>query len=173
MTRLRMPSTTHEPIECLSNVLDRTPIACGLGIGKGPNLVFKVSFNIAIMSVVLSFKSWKQKNGVLINFCATSHIWSWHSISWSVENYVFSWCTCIPRTREFDALATCDVIVFSPFVNKVCSFFVLKGQKDYGMTTRAPLALVIRLELDVSPLIWITYLVAETLGATLASCAAK
>jgi hypothetical protein len=28
---------------------------------------------------------------------------------------------------------------------------VLKGRKDYGMTIRAPLALVIRLEPDASP----------------------
>jgi len=173
MTRLRMPSTTHEPIKCFSKVLDRTPIACGLRIGKGHDLVFKVSFTIAIMSVVFSFKSWKQKNGVLISFCATSHIWSWHSINWSMENCVFSWCTCIPRTWEFDALATCGVVVFSPFANKVRFFFVLKGQKDYGMTIQAPLALVIRFEPDVSPSIWITCLVAETLSATLAFCVAK
>jgi hypothetical protein len=49
----------------------------------------------------------------------------------------------------------------------------LKRQKDYGMITRAPLALVIGLELDVNPLVWITCLVVETLSATLASCAVK
>ncbi len=37
VTKLRTPSSTCEPIECLSKVLDGTPIACGLGIGKGPN----------------------------------------------------------------------------------------------------------------------------------------
>jgi hypothetical protein len=63
------------------------------------------------MSLVLSFKSWKLNNGVLINFCATSCIWSWHFISGSVENCVFSWCTCTPTTREFDALIACDVLV--------------------------------------------------------------
>ncbi len=35
-------------------MLDGTPVACGLGIGRGPDVVFKVSFNIAIMSWVLS-----------------------------------------------------------------------------------------------------------------------
>jgi len=55
--RLRTPSTTCEPIKCLSKVLDGTPVACGLGISRGPNVVFKVSFSIAIMSLVLSFKS--------------------------------------------------------------------------------------------------------------------
>ncbi len=57
MTRLRTPSATREPIECLSKVLDGTYVACGLGIGKGPDVVFKVSSSIAIMSLVLSFKS--------------------------------------------------------------------------------------------------------------------
>jgi hypothetical protein len=41
MTRSRMPFITHEPIECLSKVLDGTPIACGSGIGRGPNVVFR------------------------------------------------------------------------------------------------------------------------------------
>jgi hypothetical protein len=50
---------------------------------------------------------------------------------------------------------------------------MLRGRKDYGMTTRAPLALVIGLELDVSPSIWITCLVVKTLGATLASYVTK
>jgi hypothetical protein len=54
--------------------------------------------------LVLSFKSWKLNNGVLTSFCAISRIWSWHSISWLVENCVFSWCTCTPGTRKFDAL---------------------------------------------------------------------
>jgi hypothetical protein len=57
MTRLRTPSITREPIECLSKVLDGTSIACELGISKGPDVVFKVSFSIAIMSLVFSFKS--------------------------------------------------------------------------------------------------------------------
>jgi hypothetical protein len=113
--------------------------------------------------MVLNFKSWKLNNGVLTSFCATSRIWNWHSISWSVENCVFSWCTCIPGTQEFDALVACSVVVSSPFVNKV-RFSVLKGRKNYGMIARAPLALVLRLELDTSPLIWITCLVAETSG---------
>jgi hypothetical protein len=76
MTRLWTPSTTREPIECFSKVLDGTLVACGSRIGKGSDVVFKVSFNIVIMSLVFSFKSWKLNNGVLISFCATSHIWS-------------------------------------------------------------------------------------------------
>jgi hypothetical protein len=57
VTKLQMSSVTHELIECLSKVLDGTSIACGSGIGRGPNVVFKVSFKIAIMSLVLNFKS--------------------------------------------------------------------------------------------------------------------
>ncbi len=57
MIRLGMPSATREPIKCLSKVLDGTFVACGLGTGKGPDVVFKVFFNTAIMSLVLSFKS--------------------------------------------------------------------------------------------------------------------
>ncbi len=154
-------------------MLDGTPVTCGSGIGKEPDVMFNVSFSTAIMSLVLSFKSRKLNNGVFKSFYATSHIWNWHSISWSVENCVFSWCTCTLGTQEFDALATCGVVVSSPFTNKVCSSFVLKGWKDYGMTALAPLTQVIRLEPDASPSVWITYLVAKTLGATLASYAAK
>jgi hypothetical protein len=40
------------------------------------------------------------------------------------------------------------------------------------MIARTPLALVIRLELDASPSVWITCLVAKTLGGTLAFYAA-
>jgi hypothetical protein len=76
-------------------------------------------------------------------------------------------------TQEFDALAACGVIASSPLANKMCSSSVLKGQKDCGMITQAPLALVIGLELDASPSVYITCLVEETLGATLASYAAK
>ncbi len=57
MTRLRTPSTIGEPIECLSKVLDGTPLACGSRIGGGFDVVFKVSSSIGIMSLVLSFKS--------------------------------------------------------------------------------------------------------------------
>jgi hypothetical protein len=57
MTRLQTPFAIGELIECLSKVLDGTLVACGLGIGKGPNVVFKVSFSIIIISLVLSFKS--------------------------------------------------------------------------------------------------------------------
>jgi hypothetical protein len=110
--------------------------------------------------LVLNFKSWKLNNSVFKSFCATSRIWSWHSISWLVENYVFSLCTRTPGTWEFDALATCGVVVSSPFANKMRSFFVLRGRKDYGMVVWAPLALVIGLEPDVSPSVWITCLVA-------------
>jgi hypothetical protein len=164
---------THDPIECLSKVLDGTLLACGLGIGEGPDVVFRVSFSTAIMSLVLSFKSWKQNNDILTSFCATSRIWSWHSIRWSVENCVFSWCTCTFGTREFDALVACGVVVSSPLTNKVRSSYVLKGRKDCGMIVWALLTLVIRLELDVSPIIRITYIVAEILGATLAFYVAK
>jgi len=86
---------------------------------------------------------------------------------------VFSWCTCTLRTWEFDALTACGVVVSSALANKVQSSSVLRGPKDCGMTARAPLALVIRLEPYASPLVWITYLMVETLGATLAFYAAK
>jgi hypothetical protein len=94
-------------------------------------------------------------------------------MSWSVENCVFSWCTCTPGTWEFDARIDCGVVVSSPFANKVHSSSVLRGRKDCGTTAQTPLALVIRLEPDVRPLVWITYLVVETLGATLTSYATK
>jgi hypothetical protein len=55
----------------------------------------------------------------------------------------------------------------------VRSFSMWKGRKDCGMIVQAPLALVIKLEHDVSPSVWITYLVGKTLGATLASCVVK
>jgi hypothetical protein len=124
------------------------------------------------MSLVLNFKFWKLNNGVLTSFCAISCSWSWHSISWLVENYVFSWCTCTPGTQEFDALTACGVVVSSPFANKMCSSSMLRGWKDCGMTTRVPLALVIGLEPNASPSVWITCLMAEIMGATLASYAA-
>jgi len=57
VTRLRMPFATREPIKCLFKVLDGTPIACGSRIGRGHDVVFKVSFNTTFMSLVLSFKS--------------------------------------------------------------------------------------------------------------------
>ncbi len=57
MTRLRMPFATRDLIECLSKVLDGTFVACGSRIGGGPNVVFRVSFSTAIMSLVFSFKS--------------------------------------------------------------------------------------------------------------------
>jgi hypothetical protein len=101
VTRSRTPSTTRESIECLSKVWDGTPIACGSRIGRGPDVMFRVSSNIAIMSLVFSFKFWKQNNGVLTSFCAISRILSWHSISWLVEKlcvflmYMYSWDTKI------------------------------------------------------------------------------
>jgi hypothetical protein len=55
--RLRTPSITSELIECLSKVLDGTLVACGFGIVREPDVVFRVSFSTAIMSLVLSFKS--------------------------------------------------------------------------------------------------------------------
>jgi len=173
VTKLQTPFTTHEPIECLSKVLDGTPITCGSRIGRGPDVVFKVSFSIAIMSLMLNFKFWKLNNSVLINFYTTSRIWSWHSISWSMKNYVFSWCTCTPGTWEFDALLACGVAISSPLANKMRSSSMLRGRKDYRMITWAPLALVIGLELNASPSVWITCLVVKTMGATLTSCAAK
>jgi hypothetical protein len=166
-------STTREQIKCLSKVLDGTPVACGSGICKGLDVVFRVSFNTVIMSLVLSFKSWKLNNSVLTNFCTTSRIWSWHSISLLVENCVFSWCTCTHGTRKFDALVACGVVVSSPLANKVCFSSMLRGRKDYGMITRVLLVVVVGLEPYASPLVWITCLVAKTLGATLTSCAAK
>jgi len=126
MTRLWMPSTIGGPIECLSKVLDGTLITCGSEIGRGLNVVFRVSFSTIIMSLVLNFKSWKLNNGVLTSFWATSRIWSWHSINWLVENCVFSWCTCTPGTQKFDALATYGVVVSSPLANKVRSSFMLQ-----------------------------------------------
>ncbi len=171
--RLWTPSTTREPIKCLSKVLDGTFVACGSWIGKGPDVVFMVSFSTVIMSLVLNFKSWKLNNDVLISFCNTSRIWSWHSISWSMENCVFSWCTCILGTWKFDALIACAVVVSSLVANKVRYSSVLKGQEDCGMIVRIPLAMVIGLEPNVSPSVWITCLVVEILGATLESCAAK
>ncbi len=55
--------------------------------------------------------------------------WSWHSVSWLVENCVFSWCTCTPGTQEFDALEAYGVVVSSPFANKVRFSSVLRGRK--------------------------------------------
>ncbi len=57
VTRLRTPSTTCELIECLSKVLDGTSVACGLGIGRILDVVFRVSSNTVIMSLVFSIKS--------------------------------------------------------------------------------------------------------------------
>jgi hypothetical protein len=51
---------------------------------------------------------------------------------------------------EFDSLVACGVVVSSPLANKVRSSSVLKGRKDYGMTVRALLAVVIGLEPDAS-----------------------
>jgi hypothetical protein len=53
MTRLRTPSTTREPIKCLSKVLDGTFVACGSGIGRGPDVVLRVSSSTVIMSLIL------------------------------------------------------------------------------------------------------------------------
>ncbi len=57
VTKLRTPSVTRELIECLSKVLDGTLVAGGLMIGKGLDIMFRVSSSTAIMSLVLSFKS--------------------------------------------------------------------------------------------------------------------
>jgi hypothetical protein len=81
--------------------------------------------------------------------------------------YMCSW------TREFDALVACVVVISSPLANEVRSSSVLKGRKDCGIIARTPLALVIGLEPDASPLVKITCLVVESLGATLASYVGK
>jgi len=60
-------------------------------------------------------------------------------------------CTCIPRTRKFDALIACGVVVSSPLTNKVRSSSMLRERKDCGMNVRAPLALVIGLKLNANP----------------------
>jgi len=146
VTKLRTPSTTREVIECFSKVLNGNPVACGSRIGRGPDVVFMVSFRTAIMSLVLSFKSWKLNNGIHKFLRHFTHLKS-------TLHKLISGKSCTPRTQEFDALIACGVVVSSPLANKVCSSSVLKGQKDCGMTTRAPLALVIRLEPNVSPLI--------------------
>ncbi len=52
ITRLRMPSAIRELIECLSKVLDGTPITCGLKIGRGLDVVFRIFVNTTIMSLV-------------------------------------------------------------------------------------------------------------------------
>jgi hypothetical protein len=132
--------------------------------------VFRVSFNTMIMSLVLNFKFWKLNNIVFTSFYATSCIWSWHSISWSLENFVFSWCTCTHGTWTFDALAACGVLVSSPLTNMVHCSYVLRGRKDCGMTAWALLALVIGLQPNANSLVWITCLVAEIVGATIACC---
>jgi hypothetical protein len=66
---------------------------------------------------------------------------------------VFFLCTCTPRTRKFDALIAYGVVVSSPLTNKVHSSSALREQKDCGMTVRTPLALVIELEPNASPLV--------------------
>jgi hypothetical protein len=91
--------------------------------------MFRVSFSIAIMSLVFSFKSWKLNNYVLISFCVTSRIWSWHSISWLMENCVFSWCTCTPGTWKFDTLTTCGVVVSFPPHQQGVFFFRVERMK--------------------------------------------
>ncbi len=57
LTRLRTTFITRELINYLSKVLDGTPVACRLRISRGPDVVFRVSFSIIIMSLVFSFKS--------------------------------------------------------------------------------------------------------------------
>jgi hypothetical protein len=56
VTRLRMPSITREPMEFFPKVLDETHVVCGSGIGRGLDVMCRVSFSITIMSLVLSFK---------------------------------------------------------------------------------------------------------------------
>jgi hypothetical protein len=80
--------------------------------------MFKVSFSTIIMSLVLSFKFWKLNNNVFTSFYAISHIWCWHSISWSMENCVFSWCICTCEMQEFDVVVACGVVVSSPSLTR-------------------------------------------------------
>jgi len=125
-------------------------VTCESRIGKKLDVVLKVSFSIAIMSLVLCFKCWKLNNGVFTSFCAISRIWNWHSIKWWVENcvflmYMYSWDTRIwcPSSLWCNS--------FLPIRNKMCSSSMLRGQKDCGMIPWAPLALIIGLEPDASP----------------------
>jgi len=173
MTKLRTPSTTCELIECLSKVLDGTPIAHGLGIGRRPDVVFRVFFCTTIMSLVLSFKSWKLNNSVPTSFWATSRIWSWHSISSSVENcvvflmYMYSWDTkswCLSSLWCSNFLPPCQQGAF---------FFCVERTKKLWHDYSSSFSPSNGLEPDASPWVWFTCLVAETLGATLAFCAAK
>jgi hypothetical protein len=54
---LASPYLNREPKARVgTKVLDGTPIACGLGIGKGLDVMFRVSVRLAIMSLVFSFK---------------------------------------------------------------------------------------------------------------------
>ncbi len=164
MTKLWMPSTTHEPIECFSKVLDGTLVACGLRIGRGFDVMFKVSFSTTIMSLVLSFKCWKLINKCIHKFlCHFMHLkLALHKLMYMCLWDMKIWCP-----------STCGVVVSSPLANKVRFSFVLRGLKDCGMTIQAFLTLIIGLEPYVSPLVWITYLMAETLNATLTFCVAK
>jgi len=59
--KLRMPSATHEAIECFSKVLDTNPVTCGSGISRGPNVVFKVFFSTTLMSPMLKLHILKTK----------------------------------------------------------------------------------------------------------------
>jgi hypothetical protein len=173
MTRSQLPSTTREPIECLSKVLDGTFVTCGLGIGRGPDVVFRVSFIIAIMSLVLNFKSWKLNNDVFTSFL--SHFMH---LKLTLHKLISGkLCVFLMYMYSLDTRIWCPSSLscnnIFPLANKVRSSSVLKGQKDYGMSARALLALVIGLELDASPSVWITCLMVEILGATLASFATK
>jgi hypothetical protein len=53
--------------------------------------------------------------------------------------------------ENFVALVVCGVVLSSPLANKVRSSSMLRGQKDCGMTSKAPLTLVIGLEPHASP----------------------
>ncbi len=50
------PYVTCQPNECFSKVLDGNPIASGFEIDREPDVVFRVSFSIAIMSWCLTLK---------------------------------------------------------------------------------------------------------------------
>jgi hypothetical protein len=125
--KLWTPSSTCELIECLSKVLDGTPVACGSKIGRRPNVMFRVSCSTATMSLVLNLKIKQQCIHKLLHHFMYLKL-ALHKLI-SGKNCVFSWCTCILGTREFDALTTCGVVVSSSLANKGAFFFYVERTK--------------------------------------------
>jgi len=108
------------------------------------------------------------------------HIWilqgvgsASNSISWYVENCVFF----LMYMYSWDMKIWCPSSLwcsnFLPPRQQGVLFFHVERTKNCGMTTWALLAIIIGLELDASPSVWIICLVAKTLGAILTSCATK